>query len=205
MTKWDSFFKEKCTTIFSSSKEVIDIGGSLRLDTGKSNRVDAKNFWLKPLVENVSYKILDPVPDYNPDIVGDVHNLPFDDNSRDAILCLAVLEHVKNPILAMQELYRVLRPEGKLLIYVPFLYYYHADKGYYGDYWRFTSDTLKLFAEPFSSYELMPVRLPVETVIRITPLGRFEFIIQIARFIDKVFYSNKSSEQVSGYYLYLVK
>ena len=31
---------------------------------------------------SVDYKIMDVVPDYNPDIVGDIHNMPFADNSR---------------------------------------------------------------------------------------------------------------------------
>lgn len=202
---WDEFYREKCIDMFTSSKEVIDIGGSLRLGQGKGNVASDKNKWLLPYVEKVDYKILDPVPDYNPDIIGDIHDLPFEDNSKEAILCLAVLEHVKNPIKAMEELYRVLQPGGKLLIYVPFLYYYHAHEGYYGDYWRFTHDTLKMFAEPFSEYEIVPVRLPIETLIRLTPLGRSNFFIFAARKLDQIFYAKKDSRQVSGYYLWLKK
>lgn len=204
MTTWDTFFKEKCIDIFTTSKEVVDIGGSLRLDTGKSNRIEKNNQWLLPYVEKVDYKIMDPVPDYNPDIVGDIHNLPFENNSKEAILCLAVLEHVENPIKAMDELHRVLKPGGKLLIYVPFLYYYHAHEGYYGDYWRFTIDTLKNFAKPFSHSEITPVRLPIETLCRLTPFGRYNLFISGARFLDSIFYK-KGSNQVAGYYVYLVK
>lgn len=204
MTAWDKFFKEKCMEIFENSSEVIDIGGSLRLDTGKSNRVEKKNDWLLPYVEKVEYKILDPVPDYNPDIIGDIHNLPFEDNSKEAILCLAVLEHVQNPIKAVEELHRVLKPGGRLLIYVPFLYYYHAHEGYYGDYWRFTHDTLKMFAKDFEVHELCEVRLPIETLIRLTPFGRYSISIWLARKLDTVFYKD-GSRQVAGYYLYLKK
>lgn len=205
MTQWEKFFKEKATEMFTSAKEVIDIGGSLRLDIGKGNVTSKKNAWLLPYVEKIDYKILDPVPDYNPDIVGDIHDLPFEDNSREAILCLAVLEHVENPIKAMEELHRVLKPGGKLLIYVPFLYYYHAEKGYYGDYWRFTYDTLEMFAKPFSKYEIESVRLPLETLTRLTPFGRYNIFISIARFFDSVFYVKKQSRQVAGYYLWLGK
>lgn len=205
MTIWDIFFRDKCIDIFTSSSEVIDVGGTLRLDIGKGNRVDKKNEWLMPYVEKVDYKILDPVPDYNPDIIGDIHNLPLESDSIEAILCLAVLEHVENPIKAMQELHRVLKPGGKLLIYVPFLYYYHAEKGYYGDYWRFTYDTLINFSKPFSYNELCPVRYPIETLIRLTPLGRYIVFIKIARIFDLIFYSKKNSRQVSGYYMYLIK
>ncbi len=204
MSKWDSFFRDKCIHIFTSVKEVVDIGGTLRLDLGKSNRVDKKNAWLNEYVKKVDYKIMDVVPDYNPDIVGDIHNLPFSDNSKEAILCLAVLEHVEDPIRAMKELYRVLRPNGKLLIYVPFLYYYHAEKGYYGDYWRFTIDTLEMFAKPFAHHEICEVRLPLETLIHLTPLGRYRFFIVISRYLDSLVY-RKGSSQVAGYYLYLEK
>jgi SAM-dependent methyltransferase len=205
MTVWEDFFKKKCIDIFTTSKEVIDIGGTLRLNLGKSNVVSSDNDWLLPYVEKVSYKVLDPVPDYNPDIVGDIHDLPFADGSKEAIICLAVLEHVHNPIKAMEEMYRVLKPGGKLLIYVPFLYYYHAHEGYYGDYWRFTYDTMLRFAEPFSKYELTPVRLPIETLVRLTPLGRRNFFIMIGRGLDNLLYKNKNSKQVGGYYLYLEK
>lgn len=204
MNSWDSFFQEKCIEVFTSSKEVIDIGGSLRLNTGKSNLVRKDNEWILPYVEKVDYKILDPVPDYNPDIVGDIHNLSFASETKEAILCLAVLEHVENPIKAMDELFRVLKPGGKLLIYVPFLYYYHAHEGYYGDYWRFTYDTLKLFAKPFSHHEIQEVRFPVETLARLTPLGRYRAPIWLAQKMDNILYKN-GSRQVSGYYLYLVK
>ena len=205
MAAWDDFFREKCIDIFTTSKEVIDIGGSLRLDTGKSSRVEAKNQWLQPYVEKVDYKILDPVPDYNPDIVGDIHNLPFEDNSKEAILCLAVLEHVENPIKAVDELFRTLKPGGKLLIYVPFLFYYHAHEGYYGDYWRFTYDTLKMFSKPFAKHEISEVRLPIETLVRLTPLGRYSLPLWIAGKLDQLVYKKRSSRQVAGYYLYLEK
>jgi SAM-dependent methyltransferase len=202
---WDEFFREKTIEIFTTSKEVIDIGGTLRLDIGKGSRVDTKNAWLMPYVKKVDYKILDPVPDYNPDIIGDVHQLEFGDNSKEAILCLAVLEHVENPIQAMSELHRVLKPGGHLLLYVPFLYYYHADEGYYGDYWGFTYYTMKNFAKPFSHHELCPVRFPIETLIRLTPFGRYNLFIAFGRLLDNLFYAKKHSRQVSGYYLYLKK
>ncbi len=204
MSSWDTFFREKCIKIFTESSEVIDIGGSLRLDTGKSNRVEKENEWLRPYVEKVRYLILDPVPDYNPDIVGDIHALPFEDNSKEAILCIAVLEHVKDPIRAVEQLHRVLKPGGKLLIYVPFLFYYHAHEGYYGDYWRFTYDTLKMFAKKFSQHEIAEVRMPVETLVRLTPLGRYKAPLFVARLLDRVLYK-KGSRQVAGYYLYLEK
>ena len=204
MTKWDQFFREKCIDIFTTSTTVLDIGEGLRAREGRGNRFDKDRAWLREHLSKVTYTVMDPVPDYKPDIVGDIHDIPLPNENVNAIICLAVLEHVKNPIRAMDEMYRVLKPGGKLLIYVPFLYYYHAHPGYYPDYWRFTYDTLKMFAEPFSHSEIESVRLPIETLTRLTPLGRWKFPIWAAQKIDSILYK-KGSKQVSGYYVFLQK
>ena len=54
-----------------------------------------------------------------PVICGDLCNMPCDDNSFDAIVCMDVLEHIQGDDLAVSELRRVLRPGGKFLITVP--------------------------------------------------------------------------------------
>lgn len=205
MTKWETFFKDTCIDIFDTSHEVLDIGEGLRARKTSGNRYDPKHAWLQEYIAKVEYQVMDPVPDYKPDIVGDIHNIPLTDESIQAIFCLAVLEHVEDPIRAMQEMYRVLTPGGKALIYVPFLYYYHAHPGYYKDYWRFTYDSLEMLAKPFSSHEVVPVRLPIETLIRLTPFGQFSFPIWWARKIDTAFYAKKGSRQVGGYYVFLKK
>jgi SAM-dependent methyltransferase len=205
MTKWDTFFNEKSIDIFSTCQKVLDIGEGLRARQGTGNKFDKTHAWLQEYIKKVEYLVMDPVPDYKPDIVGDIHDIPLENESVDGIFCIAVLEHVKNPIRAMEEMHRVLKPGGKILIYVPFLYYYHAHEGYYGDYWRFTRDTLVGFAESFTGYDLVPVRLPIETLVRLTPLGRYGLPIFIARGLDDLFYSKRNSKQVGGYYLYLQK
>ncbi len=205
MGTWENFFREKSIDIFTTSHTVLDIGEGLRAREGTGSTYDKSRAWLLEYITKVDYKVMDPVPDYKPDIVGDIHNIPLKDESIDAIFCIAVLEHVKNPILAMKEMYRILKPGGKILIYVPFLYYYHAHEGYYADYWRFTHDTMKMFAEPFSQSEISPVRLPIETLVRLTPVGRYSLPILVARKLDNVFYAKKNSKQVAGYNLYLVK
>lgn len=194
------------TRIIGSANSVLDIGGGLRIDKTRSNREDPKNLWMLQTMQEkgIRYRILDYVDTYKPDVVGDIQKLPLADNSEDAIACLSVLEHVENPFKAASEMYRVLKPGGMCLISVPFLFYYHAEKGYYGDYWRFTEDSLRLLFKSFSTLELCPVRLPVETLVRLTPLGRFEAFLAVGRALDGILYA-KGSKQVSGYYLFLVK
>lgn len=48
--------------------------------------------------------------------LGDVHELPFADNSIDLIALPHVLEFSSNPHEALREIHRVLRPEGRLVI-----------------------------------------------------------------------------------------
>lgn len=203
-TPWDTFFRDKITKILIEKKSVIDIGGGLRILRDKGSRFDPARAWLIPFIGKIDYKVLDPVDTYKPDIVGDIHTLPFGDNTQEAILCMAVLEHVENPIKAFEEMYRTLKPGGHLFVYVPFLYYYHADKGYYGDYWRFTEDTLKYLAKPFSHYEINPVRGAIGTLTRLTPLGRFKFFEWLAYVLDQLT-GKLHSKQVSGYQVFLVK
>jgi SAM-dependent methyltransferase len=50
----------------------------------------------------------------------DIHQIPFDDNSFDAVLCNHVLEHVRDDIHAMREIHRVLKPSGFSILQVPF-------------------------------------------------------------------------------------
>jgi SAM-dependent methyltransferase len=55
-------------------------------------------------------------------LVGDGKKLPFRDNSFDVILCLEVLEHLYDPFCLFVETYRVLKPQGELLITTPNAY-----------------------------------------------------------------------------------
>lgn len=204
MTRWDRFFRDKITKIFTDKKSIIDIGGGLRISKEKGNRYDKSRKWILPLLKKADYRVLDPVPDYNPDIVGDIHNLPFADNSQDAIICIAVLEHVENPIKACEEVYRVLKPGGYCFIYVPFLYYYHAETGYYHDYWRFTKDTVDMLFKNFSLVDKQNVRGAFATWIKNSPLGRINFIMKCSQLLDKLF-KKENSNQVSGYNIFLIK
>ncbi len=65
------------------------------------------------------------------DVVGVAEKLPFADGSFDAVFSYAVLEHVKQPFLAAQELSRVLKPGGVLRVIVPFLQPLHGFPSHY--------------------------------------------------------------------------
>lgn len=204
MTEWDSFFREKMLAILASHMRILDIGGGLRISKDKSNRFDPRRAWILPYIEKHEYVVMDPVPDYHPDVVGDIHAMPFPDNSEEAVLCFAVLEHIENPIKGVAEVRRVLKPGGSTFFYVPFLFYYHAEPGYYKDYWRFTHDAIEMLFRDFSKVEIVKVRGALETWIHLSPLGRISLFKYAARFLDGITGKLKSN-QVSGYYIYAEK
>jgi SAM-dependent methyltransferase len=50
---------------------------------------------------------------------GDATQLPFEDNTFDAIVTSEVLEHIQNDVTAIAEFHRVLKPGGSLAVTVP--------------------------------------------------------------------------------------
>lgn len=54
------------------------------------------------------------------DIVSDIAHIPEPDASYDAILCSEVLEHVADPAIVLQELARLLKPGGTLILTAPY-------------------------------------------------------------------------------------
>ncbi|MDQ5893190.1 MAG: hypothetical protein QG640_201 [Patescibacteria group bacterium] len=201
MRKDESFFREKITKILQEKKSVIDIGGGLRIDPTRNNR-GIHNPWAIELAKKVDYKIMDKVPDYKPDIVGDIHKLPFADNSLEAILCIYVLEHVEEPHTAVKEMYRTLKPGGYCFIQVPFIFYYHPMPGYYKDFYRFTRDGLEYLLRDFSSIEIVNERGALATVMNMFPLftKRTRFFEMIDRWIKK-----DGSNQTSGFCVFAKK
>tara|TARA_R110000868_G_scaffold113448_1_gene304468 strand:- start:1324 stop:2088 length:765 start_codon:yes stop_codon:yes gene_type:complete len=53
------------------------------------------------------------------DVKADICDLPFDDNSFDIIFCNHVLEHIPDDTKAMQELFRILKPNGWGIFQIP--------------------------------------------------------------------------------------
>ncbi|HUC61297.1 MAG TPA: methyltransferase domain-containing protein [Alphaproteobacteria bacterium] len=65
------------------------------------------------------------------------------DSFADTVLCTDVLEHLFRPQRAWGEIARILKPGGKAIVGVPFLYWVHEAPH---DYHRYTSFALKEYA-----------------------------------------------------------
>ena len=84
-------------------------------------------------------------PDSKLDLFCDCTQMPFETASLDSVLCSEVLEHVPNFSLAISELARVIKPEGYLVLTMPFFFPLHGvDKKAYSDFWRLTPGNLKI-------------------------------------------------------------
>ncbi|MBI2009264.1 class I SAM-dependent methyltransferase [Candidatus Saccharibacteria bacterium] len=79
------------------------------------------------------------------DVIADVNlGLPFEENKFDTVLLADVLEHIKDPGLLISECSRVLRRSGKIIIFVPFMYWIHEQPN---DYYRYTEYSLAALAK----------------------------------------------------------
>jgi len=93
------------------------------------------------------------------DVNGDVHKMPFKDNTFDAIINNQALECYQNPFIAISEMHRVLKVGGILLIDTPFNHAWFGHganpdtlkkKNKVQDYWRITPQGLEMLLGSFS-------------------------------------------------------
>ena len=90
------------------------------------------------------------------DIVSDILSIPLPDHSVDAIMCTEVLEHIPDPLGAIKEFGRLLKPGGYLLITAPF-----ASLTHFAPY-HFASGFSKYFYEkhlPDNGFEIIDLQL----------------------------------------------
>jgi SAM-dependent methyltransferase len=97
------------TNFFEASKTVLHIAPE-QCFHGRFKKL--KN------LEYVTGDLYSPLAEYK----FDLHDIPFEDNKFDVILCNHVLEHVKDDHRCMTELHRVLKPGGFAILQVPIDY-----------------------------------------------------------------------------------
>lgn len=92
----------------------------------------------------------------NHDYYGDICNLPIDDEIFDYVLCTEVLEHVPEPIKAIQELSRICKKGGHIIITTPFtsgLHQepYHFYSGFSPYFYEYVADKFNLKVKEIKS------------------------------------------------------
>jgi SAM-dependent methyltransferase len=101
---------------------------------------------LRGLFPGTAYLGVDLRPGPGVDEVADVEALPYGDASFGTVLALNTFEHVRRFWRGFDEIRRVLRPDGALLVTMPFYFHIHD---YPSDYWRFTPEALDVLLEGY--------------------------------------------------------
>ena len=188
-------FRDEILLEINHEMSVLDIGKSMR---DKYNKISCLN------KKTLDINIFKDYPDYQFDLSEKQNENSFHLYRKfDAIICLAVLEHVYNPFVAIDNIRSMLKDNGTLYGYVPFLFHYHAPKNLeFQDYFRFTKDALSYLLKDFSEVTLYPVRGRISSSMNIlvgSIWKRFFEKFRVNQLIDKFSPSKKNIIQCSGY------
>jgi len=95
------------------------------------------------------------------DVQYDAHNMPFAAEEFECVVCIEVLEHCMEPQRVIDECYRLLKPNGILILTTRFMFPLHDVPH---DYFRFTKYGLQHLCRRFSTVEVEPEAETVTTI-----------------------------------------
>jgi len=140
-----------------------------RLKPGVVLDVGSKDAPYKKFIPATKYMTLDIDSANKPDICCDLHDIKWKNNYFDTIIATEVLEHLYDPQTAINEIHRILKPGGVVILSTRFIYAYHPDPH---DYYRFTWDSLKYLMRNFSKVEIFHHGNLIQSVWQLINTGR---------------------------------
>jgi SAM-dependent methyltransferase len=113
------------------------------------------------------------------DIIADLNQaLPISAEVADTVICLQTLEHLCEPQQLLDEAYRILKPNGKILLTVPFMWSLHEEPY---DFFRYTEYGL---AYMFKKAGFSNIKITTDTGFWVTHSLRINYHThRYARFI----------------------
>ena len=84
-------------------------------------------------------------------VVADAYRLPFRTGSVDLVINVAMLEHVPDPAAVASEMFRICKPGGVVVCYVPFMIPFHAAPD---DYHRWTETGARSLFAAFEDVQI---------------------------------------------------
>lgn len=134
-------FNNKCIKSFAKgveNKRILELGSGKKYKgwyyySAKQFFDNSNEFIQSDIVQEYGHKIIDVTKaDY--------------ENEFDIILCMNVLEHVFDLHTAIENIYKALKPNGIVIIFVPAFYPLHDEPT---DYWRFTEHSIRKLLQKF--------------------------------------------------------
>lgn len=138
--------RDGVTTIIKDSAKEYDRNGCLVLDIAPQIWNGAKEFYKNSIVETLDIDI-SAATTYIADITKNNSEL-IQNDKYDVIIFTEVLEHTLNPFEAINEIYRILKPNGVLVMTTPFNFRIHNPLP---DCWRISEHGLRQLLKKFTS------------------------------------------------------
>lgn len=118
---------------YSQSQVILNVGSGPQILHGRRDIIN-----------------LDMAPYREVDVVTTGEEFPLRSDTADLVICIAVLEHASNARALINEMFRVTRPGGEILVFVPFTQPFHAAPN---DYTRWSITACQSLLEPFRTEE----------------------------------------------------
>jgi SAM-dependent methyltransferase len=178
---------------------VLDVGGGMR--GALAGRAGVETLDLND-IEDAHDRLT------RPDLLGDVCQ-PFPDwmaARYDAVIALAILEHLYDPPAAVANFRRALKPGGRLFLYVPWLWRYHAPASLvFQDYQRLSRDGLAYLLRDFEGVTLYPIRGKYSAIANMLrfwkPAVERRLGGRLNRLLDTRVPARRNALQASGYFV----
>jgi SAM-dependent methyltransferase len=122
--------------------KVLDIGGV---------KINRRGEFRIPVEKENDWTCLNQSKASGAEILASVPPVPVPDESYDTVLMSEVLEYIEDAPALLKEVHRLLRPEGTLIMSVPFIHPLHGDPQY--DCWRFTETGIRKLIAPHFTVE----------------------------------------------------
>jgi 2-polyprenyl-3-methyl-5-hydroxy-6-metoxy-1,4-benzoquinol methylase len=140
----DHLIKQNINNIDNKKKKILNIGAGGYIQD------------LLESIDNTEITSIDIDLKRRPDILGDISSETVFTKIKikpDVITCFEVLEHIKEPQKAINNLYKFSNKKTKLLFSVPFNFPIHDEPH---DYYRYTKYGLEYLFKNFSNTQVIP-------------------------------------------------
>lgn len=113
----------KLARMYSKNKSIIDFGcGRMKYKSYLLHNAQSY-FGIDHPTEHLNY-----ISDDKPDMLTDFEKVNINSNTFDTAIMFEVLEYLDNPSAVLDEIFRILKPNGKFVMTAPFMYPIHDSK-----------------------------------------------------------------------------